>query len=137
MIVVDTNIISYFWIKGGEYTPLAERVFEKDPAWCAPFLWRSEFCNVLSGYLRRNSIVIQEAMNIVRKVEKFFENHEYSISGAATLELIAKSSCSAYDCEFVALAQRLNVPLVSADQKILNTFPNFAKSMRDFMDWEP
>jgi predicted nucleic acid-binding protein len=35
----------------------------------------------------------------------------------------------AYDCEFVALAQYLNVPLVTADKKILREFPEVATSL--------
>jgi predicted nucleic acid-binding protein len=34
-----------------------------------------------------------------------------------------------YDCEFVALAQHLDVPLVTADKKILREFPAIAKSL--------
>jgi predicted nucleic acid-binding protein len=34
-----------------------------------------------------------------------------------------------YDCEFVALAQHLDVPLVTADKKILREFPVIAKSL--------
>jgi hypothetical protein len=45
----------------------------------------------------------------------------------------ASSKCSAYDCEFVALAQDLSVPLVTSDQKILTAFPETAVSPDDFL----
>jgi predicted nucleic acid-binding protein len=44
------------------------------------------------------------------------------------LSLAAQSGCSAYDCEFVALAQDLRVPLVTTDRQILKAFPTVAVS---------
>lgn len=32
--------------------------------------------------------------------------------------------CSAYDCEFVWLARDLRLPLVTADRKVLDAFPD-------------
>jgi len=49
MIVVDTNVIAYFWLPG-EYTTFAERALNKDNEWAAPILWRSEFRNILPGW---------------------------------------------------------------------------------------
>jgi len=42
------------------------------------------------------------------------------------LDLVAVSDCSAYDCEYVALARHLNVKLVTTDNKILGSFPERA-----------
>jgi predicted nucleic acid-binding protein len=39
------------------------------------------------------------------------------------LELVRDSDCSAYDCEFIALAEKLDVKLVTMDTKILKAFP--------------
>lgn len=35
--------------------------------------------------------------------------------------------CTAYDCEFVALSQRLGVPLVTLDRALLKAFPRLAR----------
>jgi predicted nucleic acid-binding protein len=48
------------------------------------------------------------------------------------LELASRSGCSAYDCEFVALAQDLEVPLVTNDRQILKAFPTIAISPSAF-----
>lgn len=42
MIVVDTNVLAYFLLPC-EFSRQAEGLFERDPDWAAPILWRSEF----------------------------------------------------------------------------------------------
>jgi predicted nucleic acid-binding protein len=42
------------------------------------------------------------------------------------LQLAAASRCTAYDCEYVALAYALDVPLVTVDRQILSHFPERA-----------
>jgi predicted nucleic acid-binding protein len=39
------------------------------------------------------------------------------------LRLSQESNCSAYDCEYVALAEFLDVVLVTADGKLAKAFP--------------
>ena len=48
MIVVDANLIGKLFLKG-ENTPLAIKVFEKDPDWYAPLLWQSEMRSILTS----------------------------------------------------------------------------------------
>ncbi|MET0516631.1 MAG: hypothetical protein ABW047_15040 [Nitrospiraceae bacterium] len=38
----------------------------------------------------------------------------------------AESGCSAYDCEFVATAHDLGVPLMTVDRQLLKAFPRVA-----------
>ncbi|HEV8408250.1 MAG TPA: hypothetical protein VGQ34_09990, partial [Sphingomicrobium sp.] len=51
----------------------------------------------------------------------------------AVLEIAASSGLSAYDCEFVALAQSLAVPLVTQDRAVLKAFPDLAMTMEGFL----
>ena len=57
MIVVDTNVISYFYLSG-ERSEQAQRALRKDPHWVAPWLWRSEFRNVLILYVRSRQLTL-------------------------------------------------------------------------------
>ena len=128
MIVVDTNVISYLYLTG-ERSQQAEQLLSLDPHWCAPVLWRSEFRSVLSLYLRKGLLTLAEVMLILEQAEELLGDHEYEVPSADIMQLVNQSECSAYDCEFVALAKYLGVPLVTADKKLLRAFPGIAKSL--------
>jgi len=133
VIVVDTNIISYLYISG-DRSQQSEDLLSFDSNWVAPILWRSEFRSVLTQYLRKKLLNIGEILLIIQQAEKLLIDHEYEIPSAHIMQLIKNSRCSAYDCEFVALAQYLDVPFITADKKILHEFPDIAKSVNSFLD---
>ncbi len=131
MIVVDTNIIGYFYLTSNK-SALADKSWQKDPIWAAPLLWRSEMRNVLSLYIRKNILSLSDAGQIMNEATDFMLGKEYDVNSFHVLQLVTKSACSAYDCEFVALARDLKVPLVTADQQILIDFPETAFSLEEF-----
>lgn len=131
MIVVDTNVIAYLLI-GGAKTPQAENALRKDTEWCAPVLWRSEFRNILAAYMRRGVLSHKGALELSHEGEQLLAGSEYQVESGVVLNLVALSHCSAYDCEFVALAQELNVPLVTSDRQVLSQFPSIAVSLDVF-----
>jgi predicted nucleic acid-binding protein len=133
MIVADTNIISYLFLPT-DYSEQASRLYRKDAEWAAPSLWRSEFRNVLALYLRQQIITLPEALMIQEKAEALMADHEFCITSVQVLTLTGSSHCSAYDCEFVALAKQLSVKLVTQDKKILREFPEVALSLDDFFN---
>ncbi len=133
MIVVDTNVIGYFYLSS-EYSELAEQLFMKNSSWSAPLLWRSEFRNVLSFYVRKEIITLHDAIQIFETAESLLQHNEYEINSIQVLKLSMESGCSAYDCEFVNLAQDLNVPLVTMDKKLLNNFKNTAVSIQEYIE---
>ncbi len=133
MIVVDTNIISYFYFNS-EFSFLAEQVFQKDSVWAVPEIWRSEFRNVLSLYLRQKIIGLKDAVQLMSLAEEHLNDNEYKINSFHVLQLANESGCSAYDCEFVSLAKNLGVTLVTEDKKVLKTFPETAHNMKTFVN---
>jgi predicted nucleic acid-binding protein len=132
VIVVDTNLLVYFFVRS-EYSVEADRAFLKDPNWIAPLLWRSEFLNVLTGCLRKGIMGLDVAIEIAGEAELLMQGGEYSVGSLDVLRLAAGSRSSAYDCEFVALARELNVPLVTTDRQLLSDFPDVAKSLEEFV----
>jgi predicted nucleic acid-binding protein len=122
MIVVDTNVLAYLYLPG-EYTAAAETLLEQDSDWAAPILWRSEFRNILAGYLRPKAITFEQANSLQREAESLLEGAEFEVESLAVLELVRDSDCSAYDCEFIALAMKLDTKLITMDKKLLRAFP--------------
>ena len=125
MIVVDSNVLAYLYLPG-EYTAAAETLLEQDSDWAAPILWRSEFRNILAGYLRRKAITFEQANSLQREAESLLEGAEFELESIAVLELVRDSDCSAYDCEFIALAMKLDTKLITMDKKLLRAFPKRA-----------
>jgi predicted nucleic acid-binding protein len=122
MIVVDSNVLAYLYLPG-EYTAAAEALLEQDSDWAAPILWRSEFRNILAGYMRRKAITFEQANSLQREAESLLEGAEFEVDSLVVLELVRDSDCSAYDCEFIALAMKLDTKLVTMDKKLLRAFP--------------
>lgn len=128
MIVVDANVLAYLYLPG-EYTAGAEALLEDDPDWAAPVLWRSEFRNILAGYMRRGKLTFEQAHALQSEAEDLLRGAEYDVDSHAVLELVRDSECSAYDCEFVALAAKLGTKLVTMDGKVLRSFPGIAVAL--------
>jgi predicted nucleic acid-binding protein len=131
VIVVDNSVLVYFWLPS-EFAGVAEVAKVQDKVWAAPILWRAEFRNVLAGYLRRKTLAEAEANTAYLNVQKDLGANQYSVPTERIIKLVLASDCTAYDCEYVALAQDLGVPLVTTDKQILRAFPKTAVSLDKF-----
>jgi predicted nucleic acid-binding protein len=128
VIVVDTNVIAYLYLPG-DFTAASEALLEQDPDWAAPVLWRSEFRNVLSGYMRRGLMSAEQAMRVQRKADSLMAGAEFEVDSDTVWRLVEGCDCPAYDCEFVALGIANRVPLITMDAKLLNAFPEHARAL--------
>lgn len=131
MIVVDTNIIAGLFVLS-DVDEIVNRVVMKDSDWVAPILWKSEFRNVLSLYLRKGFLDFTSISQIMEEAERLMKSSEFDVNSNHVLNLISISESSAYDCEFVALASELGLRLVTFDKKILKEFPEIAVHPKDF-----
>ena len=125
MIVVDTNVIAGLFLPS-KWSGQAERLLSADPEWAAPLLWRSEFRNILATNIRTGKLELDAALRIAETAEALLAGREFSVDSASVLRLAAESRCTAYDTEFVALAQHLGSRLVTLDTQLLGAFPSVA-----------
>ena len=131
MIVADANLLLYLSVEG-DLTPLAEAVLEFDPVWVAPVLWRSEVRSGLGKYLQHGLMGFESVMVSWHMAEEAVGGREYAVDARKVLELAQRSKCTAYDCEYISLAQDLEVPLVTTDKQVLKAFPPVAVSLEKF-----
>ena len=131
MIVVDVNVIAYLWLPS-PFTALAEACAQIDPDWHAPLLWRSEMSNLLAGFARHKLLDWQAAGEAMQRAEALMRGKEHAVASAAVMSLLAWSRCSAYDCEYAALAEEKGVKLVTNDKQLIREFPKLTVSMADF-----
>jgi len=132
MIVVDTNTIAYLYLPT-DYTTDVEALLETDSHWIAALLWRSEFRNILALYIRKNLIDLDTALQMQAQAEKQLAGNEYSVNSTTVLTLAKESGCSAYDCEFISIAKSLNSKLITADKKLIASFPDIAMTAKDHL----
>ncbi|MGH8126852.1 MAG: type II toxin-antitoxin system VapC family toxin [Gammaproteobacteria bacterium] len=128
MIVVDTNIIAYAWLKSAQNRD-ALLLLEREPEWHAPLLWRSEFRNVLLGEVHRKRLDRPVAAEVMHSAERWLSDCEHLPGSERVFQLALESGCTAYNCEFVAVAEQLDVPLVTADRALLKAFPQRAQTL--------
>jgi predicted nucleic acid-binding protein len=124
MITVDTNVLAYLWLPSDK-TPISEKIYYKDADWIAPWLWRSEFRNVVSLYIRRG-VSFSDGLEAINRAENLMKGNELHVNSEEVMRLVKESGCTAYHCEFVHIAQTRSVPLITFDSQILRKFPDVA-----------
>lgn len=117
-----------------KYTVQAEQLLQQELVWAAPYLWRSEFRNVLALYIRKELISFTQALKIQCSAESLMKGNEYQVNSLEVLSIVNESSCSAYDSEYVALAKGLKALLVTQDKKVLREFPEISNDLKGALD---
>ncbi len=128
MIVVDTNIIVYLYVET-EYSKHAESLYRRDSDWAVPLLWRSEFRNVLAQLIKKDKLRLDHALHIFYEARQIVSGKEFQSDTEGVLELAVESGCSAYDGEFVRLAQYFDTKLITMDKKLLSSFPRHTRKL--------
>ena len=82
--------------------------------------------------MRKELLTIDDALKLLAEAESLVEDREFPADSARILRLVADSNCSAYDCEFVALAQELSTYLVTSDKRLIRAFPETAVALETF-----
>jgi predicted nucleic acid-binding protein len=133
VIIADTNLVAYLIIEG-EHTESARHVWERDPDWRIPPLWRSEFLNVLATTVRAGVINEEQALVAWRNAQSLLGRAEREPGGENVLRTALKLGISAYDAQFVVLAEELRSTLVTGDRKLRQACPGIALSIAEFAD---
>lgn len=140
MIVVDAMVVAYGLLPHPYFVDEVERVQTRDGKWAAPSVWRSELRNALLQYLQvvesgplAEDLQLPDAFGVMQDAETLLADQTYRVDSEHVLRSAFESGCSAYDCEYVVLAQELNVRLVTYDDEVLDAFPDTALHPSEFL----
>ena len=86
MIVVDTNILAYLFLPG-EFSGSAGNLLLEDSEWAAPVLWKSEFRNILVGYVRKGLLSSAQSRQVQKMAEELLHENEFLVPSNDVLEL--------------------------------------------------
>jgi predicted nucleic acid-binding protein len=132
VIVVDTNVVARLVLPGQD-AALAEEVHRRDPEWVAPPLLYSEIRDVLVMMIRRRDLRREQAIRAATRAVEVMKGDQVPVATPDVLELAERSGCTAYDCEFIAVARLLGVKLVTSDRQVLSAFRETAISPEAFV----
>jgi len=131
MIVVDTNIIAYRFIQGDK-TEKVLKAQKKDSDWILPSLWRHEFLNVISTVARNQILNPDECLEVWKSAVRVLHSLERNVDMLKALLLSIETSISAYDAQYITLAESFRIKCLTEDRKLLVTFPATAISLEQF-----
>jgi len=125
MIVVDANVISYLLIRG-ERSEAMDRLQKLDPDWIAPKLWLDEFLNVLCTYERTGGLTQEQSVELLEDAVALMDGASYDLPPERVLTVARQTNCSAYDSQYIALAQDLGLKLYTCDKRVISKCPSIA-----------
>ena len=141
MIVVDAMNLGYLLLSHPSFSEDVREMARVDDEWCAPPLWRSELRNTFMQHVRASDpdipgsdLTFSGAVERMRAAEALIGERTFDVKSEPVLRLADESGCTAYDCEYIALAQRLDIPLITYDEPVLETFPEIALRPTEFID---
>lgn len=132
MIVVDTNVLTYLSVEG-EKTAVAQLAYHKDGHWVAPTLWQHEMLNVLATHVRRGVLSQTNVLDAWQNCQLLLNGRSYDVDLEAALRLAIQEAITAYDAQFVLLAQTLGCSLLTEDSQLVKKFPGLAVTLNGFL----
>jgi predicted nucleic acid-binding protein len=134
MIVVDTNILAYQLLAQADPTMrgVAARLLAKERI-LLPVLWRHEFLNVLAGYAKARLLSLEDAEGAWYQAVSMAQHVEAEVDMMRALELSQECGISAYDAQFVALAEGANTVLITEDKRLRHAVGKRAVGMKEYL----
>jgi predicted nucleic acid-binding protein len=123
MIVVDTNVIAYLFLRG-PHSAAVDRLLAAHPDWAAPRLWLDEFLNVLVTQERNGLITPNDAVEMLDDANTLMDGATFEVPPDRVLAAARRTGCTAYDSQYVTLAEDLGLMLYTFDKKILVACPS-------------
>ncbi|MEO7724532.1 MAG: type II toxin-antitoxin system VapC family toxin [Chthoniobacterales bacterium] len=128
MQLVDTNIVAYLLIDG-DHTAAALELRRRDSDWRSESFLLVEFTNVLASSIASKRMTLSQARDFLTAAVTLLDGRLGRLSHLSVLEASVRYRVSAYDGRFLALAERLGLPLVTEDAKLRRAAPALTQSL--------
>lgn len=128
MLVVDANVIAYLVIDGDQ-TAQARALYERDPDWKVPALWRYELSSALATLVKAEMLTLESACTVLSDTMALVCPMEADPHPGDALHAADRFRISAYDAQYVALAGALGVRCVTCDRKLMKAAPQLTVSL--------
>lgn len=127
-LVVDASV-AVKWFVVEEDSPKAERLLATIEIIHAPTLLKSEIANALWKNWRRKNIDAEQAKMSLRNIGRVVGRwHEMDALLPQALDWSLAYDHPVYDLCYLALARAINVPLLTADERLLRTLAGTPES---------
>lgn len=130
--VIDASVLVKLFFKE-EHSDASVHWVKNARELLAPDLLWAETTNVVFKRLRRDLITGDDAIALVREMLRVpvVTYRSFDLATAA-MALAIQTDRTVYDCLYLALAQRENVPLLSGDERLVNALRSgpFAQYIR-------
>ncbi len=117
MIVVDASVIASMLVYTDDRGRKARTVMGRDPEWTAPEHWKVEVFSVMRGLALGGKITDELASRAVGRITRLGVD-TVTVDDLLPRMWQARANISAYDAAYVALAERRDLTLVTADAKL-------------------
>jgi len=105
----------------------------RDADWRTTALCLHETLNVLATYQRRAVLTLAQCRTLLRHADSFVKVAQCEVEMDTALAAAAQCAITGYDAQYVALAQCLNVPLITQDRKPRKAIRGIAFSLQEFL----
>ena len=126
--VIDTNVVAYYLLATEPYVEEVQLFWHEVTEPVAPSSWEAELSNVMWMAVRHDVLPLPEALRRLELAERLgIQSVRCGSLWQGALSRACVTGVSAYDTLFVELADRMGVPLVTYDQRVLQEFPKVAR----------
>jgi predicted nucleic acid-binding protein len=129
MIVVDSSVISFLFLEG-ELTESVKELHRIDSEWITPPILNHEMLNILA-VVGTADHAIAPMEEIWRDLRALLGSRQQVPDPFRSLHLAIELEISGYVAQYVALAQQLNIPLVTEEQRLLEQLPDLCLSIEE------
>jgi predicted nucleic acid-binding protein len=133
MHIVDVNIVFPLIVRSS-LTGDVKELFDMDPEWTTEPYALIELSNILCTYERANIVTKKEAVETFRRAVDLLKPNLHSIADEVALETALRHKITAYDSRYIALAEKLDMRVITEDVRLRKAVPEFTISLRDALE---